>query len=153
MILVLLLLSALILLYKSNANDNCRLLIRIFTFLGDMCKNYATLRDMERNRNFVTVNFKCDDTLNGWYRFQGAAGTKMATACPTMERCDANYPAWLSGDHPTVAERKVQRKVCINRFGGCCEKSLFIQVKNCGSYYIYKLRDPRLCDVRYCGTD
>ena len=149
MILVLLLLSALILLYKRNANFKCRL----FTFLADMCKNYKTLRDIKRNKNFVTVNFKCDEKLNRWYRFQGDAGTKMAKACPPVERCDAGYPAWLSGNHPTVAEGTVSKKVCVNRSGFCCDKSHFIQVKNCGSYYIHKLGDPGTCDARYCGTD
>ena len=122
-------------------------------FLVDNCKNYQNLTDAERKYDYVTVNAKCDDKLSGWYRFQGAAGTKMVTTCLPWNRCDASYPAWLSGDHPTVAEGTVMRQVCVNSYGGCCVMSVFIQVKNCSSYYIYKLRGPGVCDARYCSTD
>ena len=122
-------------------------------FLADICKNYQNLTDAERKYDYVTVNPKCDDSLNGWYRFQGAAGTKVVTTCPPQYRCDADFPAWLSGDHPTVAEGTVTRKVCIHMFGACCDQSVFIQVKNCGSYYIYKLDSPGTCNTRYCSTD
>ena len=126
------------------------LCIYLYIFLVGMCKNYQNLTDAERKYDYVTVNAKCDNTLNGWYRFQGAAGTKMMTTCPPLHRCEASFPAWLSEVHPTVAEGTVTRKVCINKFRGCCDESLFIQVKNCGSYYIYKLTDPGICDTRYC---
>ena len=126
--------------------------LRIFIFLVDVCRHYQTLTDAERRYDYVTVNYKCDKTLNGWYRFQGAAGTKMVTTCPPQDRCDGLFPAWLSEDHPTVAEGTVTKRVCINKHG-CCEESLFIKVKNCSSYYIYELRDPKHCDARYCGTD
>ena len=122
-------------------------------FVADICKNYQNLTERERKYDYITVNPKCDDTLNGWYRFQGAAGTRMVTTCPPEERCDARFPAWLSGEHPSVAEDKVQRQVCIHRFGDCCETSHFIQVKNCRSYFIYNLGYLGVCDTRYCGTD
>ena len=127
--------------------------LRIFIFLVDVCRHYQTLTDEERRYDYVTANSKCDDTLNSWHRFQGAAGTKMVTTCPPQDRCDGQFPAWLSEDHPTVAEGTVTRKVCIHSHVGCCDNSVFIQVVNCSSYYIYKLRDPGICDVRYCGTD
>jgi len=132
-----------------------RIYLHICVFsLVDVChwQHYQNLSDAERKYDHVTVNQKCDNTLNGWYRFQGAAGTKMVTTCPPMERCDAVLPIWLSGGHPTVAEGKVTRNVCINNFA-CCDISFSIQVKNCGSYYIYKLFDPRKCPARYCSTD
>jgi len=120
----------------------------------DICKGYQNLTDAERKYDYVTGdNPKCDITLNGWYRFQGAAGTKMVTTCPPMDRCDANFPAWLSGDHPSVADGTVTRKVCIHWFGICCEKSFLIKVKNCGPYYIYELYHLWSCSTRYCSTD
>jgi len=124
-------------------------------FLADICKNYQTLTDAERKSDYVTVSSKCDRTLNGWYRFIGAAGTKMLTTCPPMGRCGANFPAWLSEDHPTVAEGIVTRKVCIHEFTLCCNSQFYIEVKNCTSYFIYKLTDPWGwgCSVRYCGAD
>ena len=59
----------------------------------------------------------------------------------------------LSDDHPTVAQGKVTRKVCIHWSGDCCYSSVQIQVNNCGFYYIYKLHDPGSCNARYCSTD
>jgi len=134
--------------------DNLRTYF-FFFLLADACKNYQNVTDAERKYDYVTeeYNSKCDDTLNGWYRFQGAAGTKMVTTCPPRDRCGANFPAWLSAHHPTVAEGAVDKKVCINKFEGCCEGSAFIQVKNCGSYYIYYLKELPHCNFRFCGTD
>ena len=143
--------------FKNNRNDNRRLFTNIsFFFLADICKNYQNLTDAERKYNYVTNEYspKCDDKLNGWYRFQGAAGTKMVTTCPAMYRCGATRPAWLNEDHPTVAKGKVTRKVCIRMDKVCCDKSASIEVKNCGSYYIYNLKGLiKHCDARYCGTD
>lgn len=153
--------------FRLNATDNQQYSTKevsaegrvIYVFfcllLADICKSYQNLTDAERKYDYVTVNPKSDGTLNGWYRFQGAAGTKMVTTCPPVSRCGAIFPAWLSEDHPTVAEGTVERKVCINDFGICCHSSVFIEVKNCTSYFIYKLTDPRGwgCSVRYCGTD
>ena len=112
------------------------------------------MTDAERKYDYKTQDYdKCDNTLNGWYRFQGAAGTKMVTTGPPRDRFDAYYPIWLSGSHPTVAEGKVTRNVCINKLGDCCYDLLFIQLKNCGSYYIYNLINPGICNARYCSTD
>ncbi|KAL9963300.1 hypothetical protein ACROYT_G032487 [Oculina patagonica] len=120
---------------------------------ADVCQNYQTLSDAGRKETYETVSYQCDYNLNGWYRFQGAAGTRMATSCPSEERCDTTSPGWLDGAHPTVAEGTVTRKVCFHKFGGCCGKIALIQVKNCGSYYIYNLRGTPGCDMRYCGSD
>ena len=127
--------------------------LRIFIFPVDVCRHYQTLTDAKRKYDYVTVNPECDETHSGWYRFQGAAGTKLVTKCPPKNRCDADFPAWLSEDHPTVAEGAVKREVCIHRFEKCCDVSFNIDVKNCGSYYVYKLLNPVVCDTRYCSTD
>jgi len=124
--------------------------------LDDVChwQKYQNLCDAERKYDYVrTEDGRCDRTLNGWYRFQGAAGTKMVTTCQPLGRCDAAFPIWLSGGHPTVAEGKVRRKVCIHKSGDCCYNWFYIQVKNCSSYYIYKLGEPADCPARYCSTD
>ena len=119
------------------------------------CMSLAKLpksTNAERKHDYVTVNFECDETLDGWYRFQGAAGTKMVTICLPTNRSDAAYPIWLNGSHPTVAEGTVSRTVCINKYSRC-GISFPIKVKNCSSYYIYKLIPLTDCDARYCSTD
>ena len=121
--------------------------------LADICKNYKSLGDARRKFNYVSNTRKCDNLLNGWYRFKGGAGNKMVRKCPKQQRCGTKFPAWLSGHHPTVAEGTVTRKVCINKHNHCCYKSIYIKVKKCGWYYIYKLTSTPFCNVRYCSTN
>ena len=101
---------------------------------------------------------KCDDDsssliLGKWYRFVGDAGTKMPTQCVPDNRCGAALSGWLKGGHPTLADGEVYSEVCFTRRGDCCKKSMNIKVKDCGSYFIYKLQKVPACDLRYCGTD
>ena len=129
--------------------------VRMFICLVDECHHYQNLTDAERKYDHETKDpAKCDDNLKGkgWHRFQGAAGTKMATKSPGTHKCGANFPAWLDGVHPTVAEGTVRRIVCINK-NAECNKQSFVDVKNCTFYYIYKFYESSACDFRYCGTD
>ena len=129
----------------------------LFFFLVE-CPQYKNLTDADRKYGPDTTGTpKCDDTLNGWYRFHGDAGRKMMTTCPSINKCGGRFSAWLqlNGDHPTVAQGSVLKTVCIRkRFepGNCCEDPFKIHVKNCGSYFIYKLVETD-CYTRYCGTD
>ena len=126
----------------------------VFTcnFLADVSQGYQPLIDGGRKHDFEKGNYKCDDTLNGWYRFQGAAGPKMVTICPPMNRCDVSYPIWWDGNHPTVVEGTVTRIGCINK-SNCCDNEVAIQVKNYSLYYIYKFTNLGHCNTRYCTTD
>ena len=96
----------------------------------------------------------CDNELpSGWYRFVGAAGTKMPTTRVPAYRCGTNWSGWLMTAHPTVEDGRVQRKVCFSNRPIGCKYSTNISVKNCGSNFIYKLKKPPGCNLRYCGTD
>ncbi|KAL9980403.1 hypothetical protein ACROYT_G008991 [Oculina patagonica] len=98
-------------------------------------------------------NSLCDrDLVAGWYRFQGAAGDRMAHKCVPEYRCGTEDPGWLNGAHPTVAEGAVTRKVCYHSAGRCCRYSNNIKAKNCSGYYVYKLQKPPNCKARYCGN-
>ena len=125
----------------------------MFLFEVDGCKNYKKLREADRAQGNVVGNNLCDkDLVTGWYRFQGAAGDRMADKCVLRFRCGTRRPGWLNGAHPTVAEGEVTRKVCYSRLDNCCFWSNKIKVKNCGSYYVYKLQKPPDCPLRYCGN-
>jgi len=128
----------------------------MFISLVDGCHHYQNLTDAERKYDYNTQagSNKCDDELDNkdWHRFEGAAGTKMATKSPGFDKCGADYPAWLNGAHPTVAEGTVRRYVCINKGGECGVQSI-VDIKNCTSYYVYKFYRLSTCNVRYCGTD
>ena len=119
------------------------------------CQNYQVLADASRNVNHGANPLLCDNHLTpNWYRFQGAAGVKMLSSCPQKSRCGTHATGWLSGDHPSVEEGKVTRKVCFS-WSNCCTWSIDIQVMNCGDFYIYYIDGtPRehQCHLRYCGT-
>ena len=80
----------------------------------------------------------------------------MADSCVSMSHCGTMFPGWLTGGHPGVAEGVVQRKVCFTKSLGCCGASIYINVRNCGSYYVYKLMPLPSCSpiirTRYCGN-
>ena len=96
----------------------------------------------------------CDSPFSeGWYRFVGAAGTKMSTTRVSAFRCGTDWSGWLGGSHPTVEDGIVRRTVCFSDRSSGCRYKKGISVKNCGSYYIYKLLKPPSCNARYCGTD
>ena len=96
----------------------------------------------------------CDYQLpEGWYRFVGAAGTKMPTTRVPAFRCGTDWSGWLDGAHPTVEDGEVSRRVCFSDRLTGCRHIAKISVKNCGSYFIYKLFHSPGCDSRYCGTD
>ena len=128
--------------------------IYLFIYLlADVCQNYQTLSDKERKYTYPSTSRICDDNLDGWYRFQEPAGTKMLTTCPPLQSCGTAYPGWLRNGHPTVAEGIVARKVCFHTQDECCDNLANIKVKNCSSYYIYRFSPINHCPSRYCGTD
>ncbi|XP_066022422.1 uromodulin-like [Pocillopora verrucosa] len=120
------------------------------------CYHYQSLSDASRKSSYKTPQYQevCDDQLpEEWYRFVGAAGTKMPTTRVPAFRCGTNWPGWLDGVHPTVEDGKVNRKVCFNDINSDCKAIKNISVINCGSYFIYKLFRPPDCFMRYCATD
>ena len=76
----------------------------------------------------------------------------MPSSCPPKRRCGTHAPGWLNGSHPSVADGAVQRQVCYHWSSGCCQWQNDIQVRNCGGFYVYKLKPTRFCSLRYCGN-
>ena len=68
-------------------------------------------------------------------------------------RCGTDWSGWLKGAHPTLEDGRVSREVCFSDRSNGCKNHKSILVKNCGSYFIYKLRTITDCNSRYCGTD
>jgi len=131
-----------------NWFKNLQLLI-----LAVECTSYSSLTSGDRKTTYNTQSSECDRNLKGWYRFQGAAGTRIPTSCPPKERCNTHATGWLNGGHPTVADGKVTRQVCFHWFSNCCHRSTNIEVRNCGSFYVYHFSGTPGCDYRYCGSD
>jgi hypothetical protein len=127
----------------------------MFLFKVDGCENHTVLSEADRAQGYVSQsNGTCERKVRvtGWYRFQGAAGDRIPDKCVPMWRCGTKHPGWLSGKHPTVAEGVVIREVCSSHRENCCAWRININVKNCGSYYVYELPRTPYCNSRYCGN-
>ena len=117
------------------------------------CSNYKFLIESNRARTyFNTSTVLCDTSLSGWYRFSGRAGNQMADSCVDHKHCGTDAPGWISGGHPSVADRVVSRIVCFRSISNCCKWSIVISVRNCGGFYVYWLQRPPHCNFRYCGS-
>ena len=71
-------------------------------------------------------------------------------------RCGTANSGWLNDAHPTVEDGEAHRTVCFSKKNTNkieCKRIETILVKNCGSYFIYKLGELPKCPLRYCGTD
>ena len=128
----------------------------LFHFVADPCYHYKNLTDANRKISYKTPYDLelCDNQLpEGWYRFVGAAGTKMPTTRVPAYRCGTDWSGWLDGSHPTVEDGEVPRTVCFSDRSTGCKYTTRISVKNCGSYFIYRQQQVPGCSSRYCGTD
>ena len=128
----------------------------MFLVEDDGCSIYTVLNETDRAQANGEPNNspRCGDyyLTPGWYRFQEAAGDRMLDKCVPKYRCGTKAPGWLSCAHPTVAEGVVTRKVCYHWANDCCYDSNYVKVKNCSSYFVYKLKATPRCYSRYCGN-
>ena len=125
------------------------------TFSADPCYYHQNLSDASRKSSYVTPRnqeVSDDELLAGWYRFVGAAGTKMPTKRVPAYRCGAIWSGWFIGARPTVEDGEVYGKVCFSDRSNGCIYEIYISVKNCGSYFIYELFRTFYA-ARYCGAD
>ena len=83
----------------------------------------------------------------------------MADTCLERCRCSALNSGWLSGGHPSVEDGAVVRRVCFNGYydGPSCDYFVYISVRNCGGFYVYKLTPlpatEYFCSYRYCASN
>ena len=118
------------------------------------CKRYKAIDDPTRYRAFKSGKYTNDHYLpEGWYAF--ITGAQMSTyCCERYGYCDTLYQGWLTGSHPTVDDGIVSRRVYFGYYNGQYYKyvySIHIKVRNCGPFYVYKLKPtPRASNTRYC---
>ena len=136
---------------------------QLFWLIGDNIINecispgYTELTEANRywSNNAGGTRY-CDHnsiTSDQWYRFTGDAGTMMASYCIPKSSCNSDMAGWISGGgHPTVADGAVTRTACMHWFSYCCYYVYTIQIRNCSGFYVYKLKRPGSCYIRYCGV-
>ncbi|EDV26362.1 uncharacterized protein TRIADDRAFT_54273 [Trichoplax adhaerens] len=120
----------------------------------DPCQQYTELNEPDRSihteRNVIV---KCDLLVvrNEWYRFTGGENSAMlASNYVEHGRCASLSSGWLQDMHPTGPQGIIARKVCYSFINEKCKWSSNIQIRNCGTFFTYKLPAPPLCSLRYC---
>ena len=86
-----------------------------------------------------------------WYRIMGQAGTKIPENPVDSEHCHTHTTGWLNGEHPTIVGETIVSEVCFNLQGDKCWRSSEIQIKHCGGYFLYYLKNTPGCNLRYCS--
>lgn len=128
---------------------------------------YTVLNDAWRSVNNHVSSFNdwknihCDINLpTGWYRIQyNGVDHKIPNYCPLPNVdvpliCGSHVPMWYNGPMPQNAGDVTSGRACGNWYGNCCHFEVpdDIQVKNCGSYFIYRLESTPFCNTTYCAV-
>ena len=134
--------------------------------LPPQCQDYKTLDETSRHYTHTGRSYKCDRdprhnkspqwSGESWYRFTGAAGTKMATKKEVTKYhiCGTDAPGCLDTDeHPKLAEGQSQeQKVCFYWRHGQCHWYSTVTIQRCDGFYIYMLPNTPDCWLKYCGA-
>lgn len=94
-----------------------------------------------------------DFTGQGWYRFDGAAGTSLPLTVTDAYRCGGDATGWLTGPLPSIADGVVDRQVCFRYFADECVWRTDVQVVHCHDFVLFRLPEVPMCHLRYCGAD
>ena len=130
------------------------------------CTDYTSLDEEERNSDSHSGSQRYCDSNDihhgtqrpkfegpGWYRFEGAAGDKIAENPIEGQMCGTGGTGWMSGLHPVQSGHSVERTVCFNANQQTCWVKKKIKVQNCGEYYIYLLPNAKCCNCGYCAVN
>ncbi|KAL8613228.1 hypothetical protein ACOMHN_001553 [Nucella lapillus] len=68
-----------------------------------------------------------------------------------IAHCTTAAPTWLDlqGQHLPAEGQEIEGRAC-STFSNCCEYHSPITVRNCGSYYVYKLQPQNTCYHAIC---
>ena len=131
----------------------------IYDIACNVCSNitYTTLADIRRSTAYDSTSDLCDRGVikdGSWYRFKSVAGDKMPEFNPGIEHCGTYVPIWMNGSHPTKLGKAVNRIACAaipSRRPAGCGRKFNIKVINCGSFFLYQLKEPKECHFAYCA--
>ncbi|MFT4625489.1 MAG: hypothetical protein ACI8PZ_004157 [Myxococcota bacterium] len=116
------------------------------------CVDHVVLDEAHRNVDYGYDFARCDDFLpEGWYRFDGAAGSAMPEWGPPTYSCGTHAPGWVDGVAPADVGDTVDVDVCFHWDGGVCNWTRSIQITNCGDFLVYELGPPPVCSLAYCA--
>jgi len=136
--------------------------LECFEKLPSQCSNYKTLTSANRKSTAGHARFgdylSCSGSYNtnsewqgsSWYRIQGNAGTRVASAWAGTNRCGTCYTGWISGSLPSTPGETVDREACFGRGSTSCYWKKNIKITHCSTFMVYYLVDTVGCDVGYC---
>ena len=122
------------------------------------CQSHQLLTSADRINNCSAFPSPVNSDRNltqGWYRFSGAAGTKMPERqVPAgLYSCGTYGPGWLNGIHPNQTNQTLGLFVCYRWGYTPCQWGNYVWVTNCGSFFVYYLYPtPTTNALRYCGS-
>lgn len=132
------LLFALVIVTLASAQNECS--NTVYKELGKLAKRSPTY--------FQDAVPLCDRyLLKSWYF---TFYNEMPTTAPGLGYCGTTYPYWLDDTLPNTQGSSKAVKVCEVGFMSECSRSHFIQVTNCGSFFVYELTPLDICSSAYC---
>ena len=87
---------------------------------------------------------------NGWYRFK--YGSRIPTTPLPKRSCGTYAPGHLVGSYPETVGNIVSAKVCFPHGRNNCHKETKIKIRNCGSFFVYELKETPWCQLGYCAV-
>jgi hypothetical protein len=144
----------------STAVILCFLVLHCITALDAQCSNinYTTISDIRRSTAYNATFDLCDRGLiqDGlWYRFKSMAGNNIPEFYSGINHCGTHVPIWMNGTHPTTIGVEVDRIACAPYWWyarGECYIQYNIKVINCGTFFLYQLKEPYYCNSAYCTS-
>lgn len=139
---------------NAQTTKSCFYSVGLPTIFPPQCYNHEINTDETRNVAYTETTSLCDSSEFGigkWVRFNGAAGTRLATSVKNANRCGTTYPGYLNDTLPTGVGQTKTGSVCYNYYGSSnCQWQNSIKVTNCLNFYVYYLTSPPTCNLRYC---
>ncbi|XP_076465054.1 uncharacterized protein LOC143296920 [Babylonia areolata] len=114
-------------------DDTRRVVAGVYTGSGDMCDKHLKL---------------------GWYRFLlNRENAVIPTTCVPVKNCHTDAPTWvdLQGQPLPLTGQETEARACSHWSANCCNWESPITVRNCGEYYVYKIKPLSACDLSFCA--
>ena len=112
-----------------------------------------TITDETRHSSHPTY-VSCDKNIfksePTWVRFMGGAGTRLVDDPIEPFRCGTQGAGWYAGDYPKSTGETKTGNVCYSWPGKECMWSNSISITDCDDFYVFALRAPPACYLRYC---
>lgn len=130
----------------------------------DPCGSAIVLTDYWRKvyNSSERHRYECDPKrMNNqgrpWFRFSGAAGSKLMNTCPPRYSCGSNVALWSNAVMPTKAGEEIQIPIFGEYNDGCNQYRGTVLVRKCSTKtndFVYKYTSKnQTCFMAFCGMD